>query len=209
MNHKKRFFRLLFAISLITNVILLLFMLFFRNTVSEQKIIYLPMEPSISYNTCENALSEIINDGSDSAYSVIDLQTAKTGEYLLPYALVAANKWKKNYACMDVYYGLLSLYDCGSENIEIMDSITREMAIDYLIKAYEYSSDTTDNQKKWKDHVQEIILSYFEKGKYITIVNNRYQYSGIDNSSDSIREESAVNKLNCNKFKILERICKP
>lgn len=201
--HNKIFLKVLFAISLTANACLILFIVIFEKNDSETKLIYFPGEPCFSYNKCESALTEIMKNGSDSAYSVIDAETSQAGVRLFPYALIAANKWNKNYACMDIYYELTAMYNCDADNIETMDSASRKMALEYLIKAYEYSSDSTENQKSYKENVHETILTYSEKGKYITILNNRYVYTGVNNSKNSNSKESDLNKKS-SKYEILE-----
>lgn len=194
------------VISLLLNIYLAYMYFFSPATPIEKEIVYLHEEPAILDSTFNNAIETLILNGSDSSYMIIQDWCFDNDGEILPFALISANKWNKNYACLDVYNALLNAYDCGAySNIEIMDSITRKMAINYLIRAYDISSDTTDVLKNFKDRVHDEILYYYEKGKYITEINGHYLYMEYNREALTTNQDSIVLIEKMNAMNHLER----
>jgi len=124
-------------------------------------------------NTSEKELIvRIIENGDTSAYHNLYnyFMNHKEIGQVLSYSLIMANKWDYSVAMYDVYSELLILYDCIFwGNIEIMDSRTRKLALEYLIRYYENSPECMQRESAYKYH----ILKYVEK-KYLKVVEGRF-----------------------------------
>jgi len=110
-------------------------------------------------------IEKITNSNDKEAYSKIMFYSMKNrthGEGL-PWALLMANKWNYEEAMVDVYYEILFMYDYPFIEINEIDEISMQLALSYLIKAYETSEDST-----WKANLYDgEILVHIHEGRII------------------------------------------
>ncbi|WP_075602427.1 hypothetical protein [Saccharicrinis aurantiacus] len=110
--------------------------------------------------TKDSLVSDILENGSVQAYNDLSSFFFSNAyfEEILPYSLMMANKWKYPDAMLDVYVILLALNDClFYRNVNVMDAMSRNMALEYLIR---YNSTAKSSNKKadiYKFHVQKLI----------------------------------------------------
>jgi hypothetical protein len=122
----------------------------------------------ISMNQAEsipqNYKNLVVKNGDIDAYKTLSIEYMdhKYPEEFLLYAMIMANKYDYPQAYFDVFTCLTDVY---MSDLNKMDTITANLAINYLIKAY-----------KWQHHqakkiVDEYSIKYNEKKNKEQIVN--------------------------------------
>jgi len=95
----------------------------------------------------------VIEDGDWEAYGYLYNQFFKTYEFfeILPYSMIMANKWGNPRSMYDIYLSFLIMYAPNTsitpKTISEMDSVSRRIALDYLVKSYNTSLD--ESFKEW------------------------------------------------------------
>lgn len=169
--------KIAFLISVLMNIILIIFLLV-NPLLWNDDAIYNPESSDLMSNRsqyCSNAAhlkKNIIDSGNIESYSdllLLYMEAGEAGEFL-PYAIIMANKWHKPQGYLDVYVELTDLYGCGiSDSIEIMDTASRNMALNYLIQGYVLATDSS-----LKEFMHTTILMYYDNGRFITKNENGY-----------------------------------
>lgn len=112
-----------------------------------------------SMNTSIRSVKElevlVLEKGDSSAYYTLRNQYFDYGyERFLPYALVMANRYDYSQAYFDVFDCLLLAYGTEWDDIALLDSASRNMAIEYLEKA----------SKKGHSQAKEVLEDYANLG---------------------------------------------
>lgn len=163
---------ILFAISIIVNLVLFLIILNApKPKEGKQRKLSYSMNEVGCVGIEDSLINQVVEFGNKDAYHsmLICYLDKPTGEFL-PYEFIMANKWNDPYAYYDVYETFLFLYDCSFDrNIEVMDSLSRNIALKYLLLAHDKATDSTLNALTDED-----IRFYLDKKVYIKESGDSY-----------------------------------
>lgn len=161
------------------NNILFLIVLFYVNIAFSQNNTLPDFEYRLPDSITENQLiKKIIDEGDENSYNQLFMfyNCSSIKKSLLPYSLVMANKWNNSKAMLKIYSEILGLYDCLFwGNIEVMDSISRNLALTYLIMSYENTKSITENDRVYRYYIKRHLEQGYikeENGRFI-IVNKK------------------------------------
>ncbi|MFN7675812.1 hypothetical protein [Flavobacterium sp.] len=114
---------------------------------------------TITLNDREYYIKEALTKGDTSAYSNLnDYYMDYSIDGILYPALIMANKYEYHLAYLNVYEALTSQdHKMGVSELQDLDPVTREMALDYLKKGAE----------KGNKECKKILGKHYLEGKYI------------------------------------------
>jgi hypothetical protein len=129
-------------------------------------------------------LKKKVAKGDKDAYYLLMIQFMQNSELLLPYALMMSDKYDYPTAMIDVYSCYIymnDLYEPGAFSTNSLDSLSsesRNMALEYLFKAYQKSGYGT-----------QYLAMYYRNGKYVEQNDSIADILEKSQESDSIHKK--------------------
>lgn len=108
-----------------------------------------------------NLKKKVLQEGDVNAYGTLqniftmEIDSLCKSEFM--YSLVMANKYNNSHACLDIYYEIMNWYE---KNKLDMDTISLNMALHYLFRAYELDSNNF--------YCISALFDLYNDGKYVT-----------------------------------------